>query len=418
MKNNLLNDVGHYRNEYRSGLAAGSPWGHSEIGPAGGGSEWRGCRQSAAAGADELPVPQTSPRGCEENLAVSSYRMPAEWEPHEATWLAWPRPRAAWSGRQFDSIRRIFLGIIEAILNGEKIHLLIAGEKEQDEILRRLKDTSHLDRLIFHKIPARDIWIRDYGPVFLKNKKGKKAWCKWRFNAWGGKYKALAADDKIFDRRLVPYPDFKPGIVLEGGSIEVNGRGICLVTEQCLLNPNRNPHLSRFEIENYLKNFLGLKEIVWLGRGIAGDDTDGHIDQLARFVNTDTILVSSEKNTSDENYQHLKESWERLKRFKEETGKPWRLARLPMPREISNGKKRLPASYANFYIANKAVLVPVFPPEADPPGLAGGRAGSKDKYVLGIFRDYFPGREIIPIPSGDLIYGLGGIHCMTQQEPA
>ena len=212
-------------------------------------------------------------------------------------------------------------------------------------------------------------------------------------------------DDKIFNRRLIPNPCFRPPMVLEGGSIDVNGRGIGLTSEECLLNPNRNPHLSRFEIESYLKKFLGIEKVIWLARGIAGDDTDGHVDQLARFVNTRTILASYEENPADENYKNLKDNWERLKRFKEETGKPLNLVRLPMPDKVLSGKKRLPASYANFYIANKAVFLPVF-------------GGPKDKRAIDILKEHFPiDWKIVPIPSGDLIYGFGGIHCMTHEEP-
>ncbi|MBI3307576.1 MAG: agmatine deiminase family protein [Candidatus Omnitrophica bacterium] len=325
------------------------------------------------------------------------YHMPAEWGPHEATWLAWPGRSTNWPSKKYPSIQKVFLQIIEELLVGEKIHLLVSSRAESNFILKNLKHAAHLGRLIFHFTASADIWVRDYGPVFLKNKSGQKAWCKWRFNAWGGKYKNLMRDNRIFSRRLVPFPCFQPEMILEGGSIEVNGRGICLVTEQCLLNPNRNPRFTRADVEKKLQDFLGVQEVIWLGRGIQGDDTDGHIDQLARFVSPDTILAAYEENSSDANYRNLKENWERLPRS-------LNLIKLPMPGIVRTGKKRLPASYANFYIASKSVLVPAF-------------GDKKDERAAGILKDHFPKRRMVPIPSRDLIHGLGGIHCMTQQEP-
>jgi len=219
--------------------------------------------------------------------AELGYRMPAEWERHEATWLAWPHNTETWSGKYLRNVQGIFLQIIEALLRDEKVHLLVRDLREQNTVLDALgRRGVSLGHFSIHIRPTADAWVRDYGPTFLKCKDGSKAWCKWTFNAWGGKYAYLSRDHHVFPpgTDLIPYPCFESGVVLEGGSIDTNGRDLCLTSEQCLLNANRNRWLTREDMERVLRHFLGVKEILWLGRGLAGDDTDGHVDDIARFV--------------------------------------------------------------------------------------------------------------------------------------
>lgn len=348
------------------------------------------------------------------------YRMPAEWEAHDATWLAWPHNTETWPGKRLAQVGGIYLQMLEALLPHEKVHVLVNDEREEKRVRNLIKKIGSKARnLETHEVFTADAWIRDYGPTFVTGARGK-AWCKWIFNAWGGKYASLAEDNHVFSARkkggssenfggqkgpLIMDPCFVAGIVLEGGSVEVNGRGACLTTEQCLLNKNRNPSLSKTEIEAMLKNFLGVSQIIWLGEGIVGDDTDGHIDELARFVNPTTIVAAYEEDASDPNHKLLKENWERLKRGFNEKGSKWDLVKLPMPGKVADGGTRLPASYANFYIANSVILLPAY----DHPN---------DDRAKKILQEFFPKREIVTIPCRSLVYGLGAIHCVTQQEPS
>lgn len=368
--------------------------------------------------------------------AELGYRMPAEWEPHEATWLVWPANEETWPGPKLARVQETFLTILEVLLSGESVHLLVRSAKEQEAVLKRLEPRTSVKNLIFHEVPVTDVWIRDFGPTFLTNAESwssslrseplnpspkatsnsefrnhqseiKVAACKWIFNAWGGKYHALLQDNEIFkgSPSLVDAPFFLADFILEGGSIEVNGSGVCLVTEQCLLNPNRNSKMNWHQIELALSNYLGVSEVVWLGRGLAGDDTDGHIDDLARFIHHDTLVVCSETNEEDENAKVLEDNFRRLKKYSRDRDKNWNLIRLPMPGPLfSEEGHRLPASYANFYVANQAVLVPTF----DHPN---------DRWVLSLFQELFPNRRVMPIDSRDLILGCGSIHCVTQQQP-
>ncbi|HXV27487.1 MAG TPA: agmatine deiminase family protein [bacterium] len=338
--------------------------------------------------------------------------MPAEWHPHEATWLAWPKHAEAWPGKHLARVEEIFLQILEALLPNEKVHLLVQDEAVGQKVSGRLRKMGiGIKNLLTHSVMTADIWIRDYGPTFIVTPDGRKAWCKWIFNAWGKKYEKLMKDDEIFSpdakkaASLIPFPCFPAKMVLEGGAIEVNGTGICLVTEQCLLNPNRNAALTRPVIEDYLKYFLGVSEILWLGRGIEGDDTDGHIDDIARFVSPDTLVMAFEDNPFDENHGILKANWQRLESEENRKGKKFNLIKLPMPKPVEEGGVRLPASYANFYLANEVVVLPVF-------------KDSCDEKAVKIMKEVFPRREIIPIDCRNLIYGKGAIHCVTQQEPA
>jgi len=336
--------------------------------------------------------------------------MPAEWEPHRSTWLTWPKNHATWPGKLLKEVESIYLRMILELLSYERVDLLVDDQKTAGnvlEVFRKKRVTSR--NLFFHNIKTVDAWIRDYGPIFVKNKRGKVAFTKWTFNAWGGKYNDIAGDNGAVDKIeiLKPMKRFDPGIILEGGSIDMNGRGTCLTTEQCLLNPNRNKKLSRKEIESYFKKYLGVNHVIWLKEGIEGDDTDGHVDDITRFVGPRTILTATENDPLDENYTRLKENLEILKQASDEKDRRLDLVELPMPGKIvSRGgeSRRLPASYANFYIANRVVLVPVY-----------GRRN--DQLALKIIQGLFPSRKIVAIESTALLHGLGSIHCVTQQEP-
>jgi len=341
-----------------------------------------------------------------EKPAELGYRMPAEWEPHEATWLAWPQNELTWPGQKMAEAREAYFQMLEALLPFEKVHLLVPDEKTAESIFAQLKKRSiGTAGLKTHSVKYVDGWIRDYGPTFLKNKAGEKAWCKWIFNAWGSKYSDLMEDTAVFDQEgLVGGLCFKPKFVLEGGSIEVNGAGVCLTSEQCLLNPNRNPQLDRLDIEKNLKDYLGVEKVLWLPEGIVGDDTDGHIDDIARFTAEDTLVAPRVHDSSDENNAILEENWKRLKSFSNLKNKSFRLAELPMPGRLEREGGPLPASYANFYLANGVVLQPVF-------------NHKNDDRAVKVMRDLCRGREIVPIPSSALVYGFGAVHCLSQQEP-
>ena len=340
------------------------------------------------------------------------YRMPAEWEPHEATWLTWPRNKISWPGRLLSHVEQIYIEMMRGLLPGEKVNLLVPDAKTMKSIAKRLETQKiSTKNLIFHQIKTVDTWIRDYGPIFVKGRKGI-AFTKWIFNAWGGKYSDLARDNNVVDRleSLKNFRRFDPGIILEGGSIDVNGRGALLTTEQCLLNPNRNSRLSRGQIEKYLTKYLGIQKTIWLKEGIEADDTDGHVDDITRFAGPRTILTAVETDRMDKNYIYLKENLEILKRSTDQDGKKFKIVELPMPGVVGPPRsdtdhKRLPASYANFYIGNHAVLVPLY-------------SHPNDKLALKIIRKAFPGRKVIGIECTALVYGLGSIHCVTQQQPA
>lgn len=324
--------------------------------------------------------------------------MPAEWKQHAATWLAWPRnPR----------FEKTYERMAEALAGGETVKILVTGARSRDRIAKRLKKCGVPDaRLQFFPVSAQDVWIRDYGPIFVK-KGGKKAFVAWRFNAWGGKYPDLVKDDKVPVKltRYLKMPYFRPRAVLEGGSIDTDGFGTCLTTEQCLLNPNRNPHLGHPKIEELLSRYLGFSKVIWLGRGIAGDDTDGHVDDVARFTSPGTVVAVREARASDENHAALEENFRRLCAARDARGRKLEVVPLPMPRALRKGGRRLPASHANFYIGNAAVLVPVF-----------GQAS--DRKALGILKGLFKGRAVTGIDCRELVAGCGAIHCVTQQEPA
>jgi agmatine deiminase len=336
------------------------------------------------------------------------FSMPAEWEKHEATWLTWPTNTETWPDARLQIVQDIYYQIITALLPNEKVYLLVDNEETAERIRKTLsKKSIPTGDLQFHIIPTVDTWIRDYGPTFVKDDEGTKAWCKWDFNAWGNKYKDLATDTNVFKNNaaIIPSLQFDINLTLEGGSIETNGAGSLLVTKQCLLNKNRNPKLTQTTIEAYLKDFLGVTQVLWMNEGISGDDTDGHIDDIIRFVSKDTLLVSTEEDADDPNYKPLQENWELLKNSKTPEGKNWNLIPLPMPGPILGDGERLPASYANFYIANNVVLLPIYHHE-------------NDKKAIKILEEAFVDRKVISIYCNDLVYGLGSIHCITQQEPS
>ncbi len=346
------------------------------------------------------------------SLIPTDFAMPAEWEPHQATWLSWPKDPITWPNR-VPKAQEVFVQMIEALTPHEQVHLLVNDETAHQEVQKKLQGRKvKTENLLIHSIPTVDAWIRDYGPIFLKRVDDNKTtspllMTDWIFNAWGKKYEALLPDD-IIPQKIAPLLDLpllEPGFVLEGGSIDVNGRGTLLTTEQCLLNKNRNPQLSQKEIENVLKKFLGVRHILWLGEGIVGDDTDGHIDDITRFVRPDTILTALEEDPSDPNHHPLQENLKRLKLMKDQDGRAFNILTLPMPHPILDDEgKRLPASYANFYIANRVVLAPIF-------------GNSQDEKAIQILQRVFPDRKIIGINCQDLVWGLGAIHCVTQQQP-
>lgn len=332
--------------------------------------------------------------------------MPAEWEPHAATWLSWPRREGISFPDSFERVLPAFRAMVEALLTSEAICINVCDASHEAEARETLHGVA-LDRITFHHIPTNEPWCRDHGPIFLtRDQEPRLAVVDWDYNAWGGKYPPCDRDEIVPTRiaEKLGLPVFLPGIVMEGGSIDVNGAGALLTTESCLLNKNRNPSLSRAEIEQHLRDYLGVREILWLGDGIAGDDTDGHIDDLTRFVAERAVVTVVEENQDDENYQALRTNLARLQEMKVD-GQSLEIFTMPMPARIVREGLRLPASYANFYIANSCVLLPIF---ADP----------NDARAISVLMRLFPSRRVIPIDCRELIWGLGAFHCLTQQQPA
>jgi len=346
------------------------------------------------------------------------YVMPAEWEPHEATWLAWPHNPEDWPGK-FAAIPWLYAEIVRLLTARERVELIVedaAMERRVKSMLMRAH--ANLDQVCFHRWPTDRGWLRDSGPIFVRNAAGKVGQTNWRFNAWA-KYDDWRLDAKLPGRieKLLGLPAWQPfvnderggeyRVVLEGGSIDVNGAGLLLTTEECLLSEvqQRNPGLTRAQLERVFSDYLGIDQVIWLGRGIAGDDTHGHVDDIARFAGPDTIVAAVEPNPSDPNHAPLAENLALLKRARTPAGKQFTVVELPMPRPVVFRGQRLPASYANFYIANGVVLVPTL---HDP----------NDRIALNTLAEAFPDREIIGVHSMDLIWGLGALHCMTQQQPA
>jgi agmatine deiminase len=339
----------------------------------------------------------------------AGYRFPAEWVKHEATWLTWPHKEESWPGK-IDTIYAPYCQFIKAVAEGEKVRINVNDEETKAFAISKLKEQDvDLSQIEFYFNPSNDAWCRDHGPAFLVNSlaESKKVIVDWGYNAWGNKYPPFEQDDIIptLIADQLDIPVFNPGIVMEGGSVEFNGAGTILTTTACLLNENRNPHLTKEQIEEYLKECYGAEQVLWLGDGIVGDDTDGHIDDITRFVNEDTVLTVVESNPSDDNYLLLQENLSALKEMRLLNGKPLNIITLPMPSPVIHEDTRLPASYANFYISNAAVVVPTF------------RDVNDDK-ALEIIRGVFTDRKVIGIDSTDIIWGLGSFHCLSQQEPA
>jgi agmatine deiminase len=335
--------------------------------------------------------------------------MPAEWAPHRGTWLSWPHKEASWPGK-FGPVPPIFARMVRHLADHEEVHINVAGPGMEQEVRRLLADEgAGSGNVFFHSNPTNDAWCRDHGPIFVQRSGpggSEQAVVDWKFNAWGDKYPPYDLDDVIPTRIAQEYglPVFHPGIVLEGGSIEVNGRGTLLTTEACLLNPNRNPTLTREQIEGHLRAYLGVRHILWLGDGIVGDDTDGHIDDLTRFVGERTVVTVVEDDPADENYEPLQANLERLRSMHDQDGHALEVVTLPMPRALYHEGQRLPASYANFYIANGVVLLPTYDPE-------------RDDAARSTLQQCFPDREVIGIDCTDLVWGLGAFHCVSQQWP-
>jgi agmatine deiminase len=338
--------------------------------------------------------------------AALGYRMPAEWEPHAATWLSWPRREGISFPDSFDRVLPALRAMVEALIESEQVCINVcngAHEAEARSVLSGLP----MERITFYRIPTDEPWCRDHGPTFLtRDRDLKLAVVDWDYNAWGNKYPPFNLDEVVPTRvaEILNVPVFYPRMILEGGSIDVNGAGALLTTESCLLNKNRNPNLSRDQIEERLRNYLCVRDIFWLGDGIAGDDTDGHIDDIARFVSERTVVTVVEEDRDDENYEPLQKNLARLRQMKIRKDNI-EIVTLPMPRKILREGLRLPASYANFYVANTCVLVPTF-------------ADSADEVALSILCECFPTRRVIGIDCRELIWGLGTFHCLTQQQPS
>jgi agmatine deiminase len=338
--------------------------------------------------------------------AALGYRMPAEWEPHAATWLSWPRREGISFPDSYDRVLPTLRAMVAALLESEQVNINVCNGAHEAEA-RAALDGLPNERLTFHTIASNEPWCRDHGPIFLvRGQEPRLAIVDWDYNAWGGKYPPCHLDEVVPTRvaEKLGVPVFYPHMILEGGSIDVNGTGALLTTESCLLNRNRNPQLNRQQIEQRLRDYLGVEEILWLGDGIEGDDTDGHIDDLTRFVAERAVVTVVENDPTDPNHEPLKANLARLRRLTIK-GKPLEIETLPMPAKIVRENLRLPASYANFYIANSCVLLPTF---NDP----------NDTKAIAVIQRIFPTQRVVPIDCRELIWGLGAFHCLTQQEPA
>jgi len=350
---------------------------------------------------------------------MSGFRMPAEWEPHEATWIAWPHNQDDWPGK-FAPIPWVYVEIVRHLHQSEKVCILVQDLSAEKRIHRVLFHAGiDFDQISFSHFPTDRVWIRDFGPIFVKSERvhpAEVAITNWGFNAWA-KYSNWRNDNLIPSKvaKVLNFREWKPSarsgktqkvIVLEGGSLDVNGKGTLLTTEECLLSPvqQRNPGVAKSGLEKVLRDYLGVRKVLWLRNGIAGDDTHGHVDDLARFVDPHTIVVVAEENPEDANYHNLRENLELLNSMTDQDGDPLEIVTLPMPRPLYFKGQRLPASYANFYVANKVVLVPTF---NDP----------QDRIALSTLARLFPRRDVIGIHCVDLVWGLGTLHCLTQQQP-
>ncbi|HLO54780.1 MAG TPA: agmatine deiminase family protein [Saprospiraceae bacterium] len=346
------------------------------------------------------------------------FYFPAEFAHQNAMWLSWPHKEASWPGK-LHLIYDPYAEFILRVASHQKVCINVADETMHHEALEKIKNAQYFDsvsnadqvlnNISFYYHPTNDAWCRDHGPAFLINPETKtKAIVDWGYNAWGDKYPPYDLDDVVptLIGDKLGLQVFHPGIVMEGGSVEFNGKGTILTTTACLLNKNRNPHLSQYEIEQYLVEYYGAEQILWLDEGIVGDDTDGHIDDITRFVNEDTVITVIEHDKSDDNYDLLKDNLKLLKKMRLADDRPLNIVELPMPNPVIYEDQRLPASYANFYISNENVIVPTF------------RDDRNDQDALDIIQECFPDREVVGIDSVDIIWGLGSFHCLSQQEPS
>lgn len=338
--------------------------------------------------------------------ASLGFRMPAEWEPHEGTWLSWPYNLSTWEGH-LEGAEEAFAQIIGILTQHERVELLVPNAAVKTRALKALSNAkADLSKVTIHEIESGDVWIRDYGPIFVKNPAGERAWTKWEYNAYGGKYDDLLIGNEVPGKMPIDQSKcFNSGMVLEGGSIDVNGSGTLITTESCLLSPDRNPDLTKADIERKLYDFLGVTNVLWLNSGIEGDDTTGHIDDLTRFIGPSTVMTVVETDASDANHAPLKENANRLRKMKDERGTPLTVVEVSMPKAFVVEGRRMAASYANFYIANKTVLLPTY-------------GQPSDQEAIDILSPHFPGREVIGIDCREMIWGYGSIHCATQQIPA
>ncbi|RME73053.1 MAG: agmatine deiminase family protein [Verrucomicrobia bacterium] len=334
--------------------------------------------------------------------------MPAEWEKQDAVWFSWPHNPETWPS-WLEGIQEQFARLVATVSRFETVRINLARDLQPAARKLCREAGADMERVEFYPHKTNDSWCRDHGPIFVKNDAtGEVAVTDWRYNAWGGKYPPYDSDNRIPGRiaRALGMRRFRNRMVFEGGSIDVNGAGLLLTTESCLLNPNRNPHMAREQIEQQLRDFLGVTTIYWLGDGIVGDDTDGHVDDMTRFFSRCGIVTAVERNRRDPNYRPLRENLERLQGLRTPGGRRFTIRELPMPRPHYIREQRLPASYANFLIINGAVLVPTF------------RQPKRDEEALEVIRDCFPKREVIGIDCADIVWGLGTLHCLSQQQPA
>ncbi len=339
------------------------------------------------------------------------YRLPPEWETHAATWLTWPRDDGVWFRDRYESTCACYARLIREVVTGEAVHVNVGDQRMEENA--RLVLHEHgvpIESVIFHQLPPRDPWLRDYGPIFLTRSSGgiwQRAIVDWGFNAWGGRNSEWETEDAMpsLAAQVLDLPIFAPKMILEGSSFEANGAGSLLVTEACLLNENRNPELNRLQIQNGLKAFLGVSNILWLDEGLAGDETDGHVDGLARFINSTTILAAAEEDINDANYLVLQNTMQLLRTMRDQDGKLFKIVKLPTPGLVEHAGQRLAASYLHFYVANRVVLVPQF-------------RRRNDLLALDVFRREFPNRTVVGVDVTALMTGMGSIHAALLQEPA
>jgi agmatine deiminase len=360
-----------------------------------------------------MAADRPSPRVLTGTPAEHGYSFPPEWAPHEGTWFSWPRPEGISFPDRYHTVPPVLAAIFREIAARERVHVNVPNGNYERIVREQLQaEGCPLDRIVFHRIPTNESWCRDHGPAFVLRRSAsgatEAAIVDWGFNAWGRKYPPWDADDEVPSRVAVELglPVFLPGIVMEGGAVDFNGSGTVLTTTSCLLNANRNPGLSQAEIERFLKDYYGQRHVGWLGEGIAGDDTDGHVDDLARFVSESVIVTAVEPDPADANHEVLRENRRRLELARDQDGRAFTIVEVPMPSPVLHEGERLPATYVNFYFVNGAVLVPTY------------RDTVRDAEALATLQRVLPGRQVVGIDCTEIIWGLGAIHCLSQQQPA